>query len=214
MIGCYLMEIVYRLCIDDLEQLVLKRMFELTKMNTSGIGYKMRNPIVKTLQARSQAIRNALNWYNTAAAALNPPQRLLAWDKIQMQTLRSIRGLPQQPGLCLTCTSGWNGHRKRWSILMSRYVDAKTDADTLGPKFTGILMPGIRAVELLASEEMDEGRGADSEPDWNFDVGEDGREDGWEDDEDEELEEEELAEMLETVLTLATNGVNLPNTDE
>jgi hypothetical protein len=53
MIGCYLMEIVvrwewevsllvnsrqYRLCIDDLEQLVLKRMFELTKMNTSGIG--------------------------------------------------------------------------------------------------------------------------------------------------------------------------------
>jgi hypothetical protein len=74
-------------------------MFELTKMNTSGIGssrkhlyindelkinagYKMRNPIVKTLQARSQAIRNALNWYNTAAAALNPPQRLLAWDKV------------------------------------------------------------------------------------------------------------------------------------
>jgi hypothetical protein len=101
------------------------------------------------------------------------------------------------------------GHFDDGHMKMLRQI-----ADTLGPKFTGILMPGIRAVELLASEEMDEGRGADSELDWNFDVGEDDREDGWEDDEDEEVEEEELAEMLETVLTLATDGVNLPSTDE
>jgi hypothetical protein len=63
----------YRKCINKLETLVLKCMFELTKMNLSRTGthslfvwiaadvhqfsgYKMRKHIAKALQARSQAI--------------------------------------------------------------------------------------------------------------------------------------------------------------
>ncbi|KAJ7658899.1 hypothetical protein B0H14DRAFT_2659268 [Mycena olivaceomarginata] len=71
----------YRKCINKLEALVLKRMFELTKMNLSGTGYKMRKHIAKALQAMSQAIRNALKRYNTAASALD--RRTLSWHRGQ-----------------------------------------------------------------------------------------------------------------------------------
>ncbi|KAJ7432670.1 hypothetical protein B0H11DRAFT_2165186 [Mycena galericulata] len=72
----------YRLAIDRLEHLVIQRMFELTKMNLSQTGYKLRRHIAKALQARSQAIRTALKSYNAAAAALQPPGRSLKWDQV------------------------------------------------------------------------------------------------------------------------------------
>ncbi|KAJ7439623.1 hypothetical protein B0H11DRAFT_1751794 [Mycena galericulata] len=72
----------YRLAIDRLERLVIQRMFELTKMNLSQTGYKLRRHIAKALQARSQAIRTALKSYNAAAAALQPPGRSLKWDQV------------------------------------------------------------------------------------------------------------------------------------
>ncbi|KAJ7025078.1 hypothetical protein C8F04DRAFT_968231 [Mycena alexandri] len=62
----------YRLALLKLERLVVQRMFELTKMNLSQTGYKLRKHIAKALQVRSQAIRNALNSYNTAAKSIVP----------------------------------------------------------------------------------------------------------------------------------------------
>ncbi|SJL17576.1 uncharacterized protein ARMOST_21128 [Armillaria ostoyae] len=47
----------YQRAIDNLERLVISRIFELTKMNMSHTGYKMRKHIGKALQTRSQAIR-------------------------------------------------------------------------------------------------------------------------------------------------------------
>ncbi|KAJ7602581.1 hypothetical protein FB45DRAFT_1046877, partial [Roridomyces roridus] len=63
----------YQRALDRLELLVVERLFELTKMNQSGTGYKMRKHIAKSLQARSKAVRNAVARYNAAAATVTPP---------------------------------------------------------------------------------------------------------------------------------------------
>jgi hypothetical protein len=91
----------YQRALDVLEGLIVARMFELTKMNRSQTGtvtpfcdiafrcaqprfsgYAMRKHIGKALQARSPAIRTALERYNTAALALNPPRRTLQWKEV------------------------------------------------------------------------------------------------------------------------------------
>ncbi|KAJ7151899.1 hypothetical protein C8R43DRAFT_1087929 [Mycena crocata] len=72
----------YQLALDALELLIVERIFELTKMNQSQTGYKMRKHIAKALQARSKAVRNAIDRYNTAAIMLDPPMPLLSWDQV------------------------------------------------------------------------------------------------------------------------------------
>ncbi|KAJ7065958.1 hypothetical protein B0H15DRAFT_958433 [Mycena belliarum] len=63
----------YQRALDELQGLIVARLFELTKMNMSGTGYKLRKHIAKALQAPSRAVKTALSNYNTAAAALDPP---------------------------------------------------------------------------------------------------------------------------------------------
>ena len=46
------------------------------------IDYKLRKHIAKALQAHSQAIWNALEWYNAAATMLSLPRSTLCWDKV------------------------------------------------------------------------------------------------------------------------------------
>ena len=88
----------YRLALDELERLVVSRLFELTKLNASGTGgslfcksrcsndvllfsgYKMRRQIAKALQRRSDAIRTALRLYNEQAALIGRPG--LTWKDI------------------------------------------------------------------------------------------------------------------------------------
>ncbi|KAG0694016.1 hypothetical protein DFH29DRAFT_1037153 [Suillus ampliporus] len=72
----------YQRSLDQLEGLIVARIFELTKMNRSGTGYKMRKHIAKALQTRSMAIRSALDRYNAAARALSPPRRMLKWEEV------------------------------------------------------------------------------------------------------------------------------------
>ncbi|THU99996.1 hypothetical protein K435DRAFT_794455 [Dendrothele bispora CBS 962.96] len=72
----------YQKCIDRLEGLIVARLFELTRMNKSQTGYKMRKHIGKALQSRSQAVRTALTNYNDAAAALDPPGLQLDWESV------------------------------------------------------------------------------------------------------------------------------------
>ncbi|OBZ74171.1 hypothetical protein A0H81_06337 [Grifola frondosa] len=78
----------YRLALDNLERLVVQRMFELTKLGMSGLGYKLREKIGKALKARAEAIKNALTEYNRCAAALSPPRPQIAWgDLMEMASL-------------------------------------------------------------------------------------------------------------------------------
>jgi hypothetical protein len=88
----------YRRAIDDLERLVVQRLFEMTKLGMSGVGmslfpypdelvfielgYKLREKINKSLKARVDAIQSALKRYNEAAAQLNPPRSPLSWESV------------------------------------------------------------------------------------------------------------------------------------
>ncbi|KAJ7893040.1 hypothetical protein B0H13DRAFT_1886533 [Mycena leptocephala] len=68
--------------VNKLEELVVKWLFELTKMNMSGTGYKLRKHIAKALQTQSRTIQAALGRYNAAAAALDPPRCTLSWSEV------------------------------------------------------------------------------------------------------------------------------------
>ncbi|KAJ6583736.1 hypothetical protein B0H10DRAFT_1962028 [Mycena sp. CBHHK59/15] len=72
----------YQRCIDELEKLVVSRLFELTNMNQSKSGYKMRKHMAVALESRSKAIKAALVRYNTAAAALPEPRPPLSWEEV------------------------------------------------------------------------------------------------------------------------------------
>ncbi|KAJ7894413.1 hypothetical protein B0H14DRAFT_2334436 [Mycena olivaceomarginata] len=72
----------YQRALDQLQGLVVARMFELCKMNMSGTGYKLRKHIAKSLQVRSRAVKMALERYNAAAAAMDPAKPQLVWEKV------------------------------------------------------------------------------------------------------------------------------------
>ncbi|KAK1222478.1 hypothetical protein PQX77_014684 [Marasmius sp. AFHP31] len=72
----------YRQALEILEKLVVQRLFELTKLNMSGVGYKQREKISKALRARAEAIRKALDTYNDLATQVNPPRPTLTFNQI------------------------------------------------------------------------------------------------------------------------------------
>ncbi|KAJ7204100.1 hypothetical protein GGX14DRAFT_569699 [Mycena pura] len=72
----------YQRALDHLQGLIIARMFELTKMNMSGTGYKLRRHIAKALQARSRAVQTAVANYNNAASRLSPPRDELSWEQV------------------------------------------------------------------------------------------------------------------------------------
>ncbi|KAF8143148.1 hypothetical protein K438DRAFT_1876673 [Mycena galopus ATCC 62051] len=72
----------YQKALDAMELLIVERIFELTKMNQSQTGYKLRKHIAKGLQVRSKAVRNAIDRYNDAAMALDPPMSSLTWEQV------------------------------------------------------------------------------------------------------------------------------------
>ncbi|TFY68930.1 hypothetical protein EVJ58_g720 [Rhodofomes roseus] len=77
----YIGERKYQRALDNLQRLVVQRLFELHKLNLSHTGYRMRTHIAKSLQARCKAIQNAVKAYNEAAAALDPPRPTVDWQQ-------------------------------------------------------------------------------------------------------------------------------------
>ncbi|KAJ7795433.1 hypothetical protein B0H14DRAFT_3093581 [Mycena olivaceomarginata] len=68
--------------LDEIEQIILARLFEMTKVHQSGTGYKCGSHIAKALQARSKAIRNAIECYNKVTLSMEPPMPTLDWDQV------------------------------------------------------------------------------------------------------------------------------------
>ncbi|KAG1877380.1 hypothetical protein F4604DRAFT_1880377 [Suillus subluteus] len=68
--------------VEELEGLVVWRLFELSKANLAGTGYKMRKHISKAITRRSAAIRSALEKYNKLAPLQNPPRPVLEYSEI------------------------------------------------------------------------------------------------------------------------------------
>ncbi|KAI9059827.1 hypothetical protein FKP32DRAFT_1613970 [Trametes sanguinea] len=82
----YIAERDYQVALAKLHGLVVQRLFELHTLNISQTGYKVRTYIAKNLQRRSKAIRTAVNQYNAAALAMNPPRPTLDWTKVTHYT--------------------------------------------------------------------------------------------------------------------------------
>ncbi|KAF8575614.1 hypothetical protein K439DRAFT_1369517 [Ramaria rubella] len=64
----------YHRTIDMLEGLVVSHLFEMLRMNQSGLCYKLRVKIAQALKAWAGAIRTAIEKYNQAAEALPEPR--------------------------------------------------------------------------------------------------------------------------------------------
>ncbi|KAJ3729773.1 hypothetical protein C8R42DRAFT_570096 [Lentinula raphanica] len=75
-------EAEYRKALDRLEQLLVSRIFEMSRLNVAGTGYKMRKMIATSLKTRSKSLQAAIAAYNTAAAALRPPRRAISWEEV------------------------------------------------------------------------------------------------------------------------------------
>ncbi|KAI6002559.1 hypothetical protein EDC04DRAFT_2871863 [Pisolithus marmoratus] len=69
-VGCLVANWEYHCALDNLESLVVAQLFELTKMNRAGTGYKLWKHIAKALQTHSAAIKAALNCYNKSDSDL------------------------------------------------------------------------------------------------------------------------------------------------
>ncbi|KAJ7179994.1 hypothetical protein C8R43DRAFT_870693 [Mycena crocata] len=79
----------YQHALDHLEGLIISRMFELAKVRMAGTGYKMRKHIAKALQARSKAVKTAIDRYNDAADMMTPPKPQLSWEQVVKYTFLS-----------------------------------------------------------------------------------------------------------------------------
>ncbi|KAF7366585.1 hypothetical protein MSAN_00916000 [Mycena sanguinolenta] len=104
--------------LDQIERIIVERLFEMTKIHQSGTGYKMRSHIAKALQARSKAIRNAIDRYNAVAEDMEPPKPTLSWDEVvnygflsEFDILRDTQdGIQSRP---------WT--RRSYRLAMDRY---------------------------------------------------------------------------------------------
>jgi hypothetical protein len=52
----------------------------------TSVAYKLHEKIGKALKTQAEAIRHALEAYNTPAAQLNPPCEKLTWSKLMEAT--------------------------------------------------------------------------------------------------------------------------------
>ncbi|KAF8178986.1 hypothetical protein K438DRAFT_1604258 [Mycena galopus ATCC 62051] len=72
----------YQGALDSIEEIIVERLLEMTKIHQSVTGYKMRAHIAKALQSRSKGIRNAIERYNAVALSMDPPMPTLSWDEV------------------------------------------------------------------------------------------------------------------------------------
>ncbi|KAJ3564681.1 hypothetical protein NP233_g8139 [Leucocoprinus birnbaumii] len=72
----------YQQCLDKLEGLVISQVFELSKMNMSQSGYKLRNHVAKALCTQSKAMKSSLEHYNKAAENMQLLRPTLTWEEV------------------------------------------------------------------------------------------------------------------------------------
>ncbi|KAG8692937.1 hypothetical protein FRC09_010854, partial [Ceratobasidium sp. 395] len=87
-------------CLDELEHLIVQRVVEMSRAGLANTNYKLRKHIVKSLSARSSAIKTALERYNKVAGKLDPPAPKIAYQKVLDTTILSefeiLRGSRRQ----------------------------------------------------------------------------------------------------------------------
>ncbi|KAE9393774.1 hypothetical protein BT96DRAFT_1050171 [Gymnopus androsaceus JB14] len=73
-------EAAYCKALDKLERLLVSRIFEMTRLNVAGTGYKMWKHIINALKLRLKTIQSAITAYNEAVIALSPPCCHVSWE--------------------------------------------------------------------------------------------------------------------------------------
>ncbi|KAI0039816.1 hypothetical protein FA95DRAFT_1503682 [Auriscalpium vulgare] len=68
--------------VEQLEGLVVQRLFELAKANISGTGYKMRKHISHAITRCSAAVRKAIDKYNELALLQSPPRPTFKYEDV------------------------------------------------------------------------------------------------------------------------------------
>ncbi|KAH7870139.1 uncharacterized protein C8R40DRAFT_1163288 [Lentinula edodes] len=79
----------YRRALDKLEGLLVSRIFELSRLNISGTGYKMRKHLASALKKRLKSIQSAIIEYNTVAAKMKPKRQPVDWEEVVEYTFLS-----------------------------------------------------------------------------------------------------------------------------
>ncbi|PSS29557.1 hypothetical protein PHLCEN_2v2956 [Hermanssonia centrifuga] len=105
--------------LDKIQQLVVQRLFELSKANIAGMGYKLRTHIGKAMKTRGKAIRTALSKYNKLAVLMEPKAPTLQWKDIVNYTFIAEFDLLRNSHSHQDITS------KPWAIQLHREVAAK-----------------------------------------------------------------------------------------
>ncbi|EJD38128.1 hypothetical protein AURDEDRAFT_29065, partial [Auricularia subglabra TFB-10046 SS5] len=72
----------YNDALDVLERAIVDRLAVLAKLNQRGTGYKLRKEIAKGATRRGAALTTALQTFNDAARALDPPRPTLSREEI------------------------------------------------------------------------------------------------------------------------------------
>ncbi|KAG9087653.1 hypothetical protein FS749_002765 [Ceratobasidium sp. UAMH 11750] len=72
----------YHQALRELELLVVQRIIEFDKSQAAGTGYKGRVHMAKGIKRREKAVNNALNRYNAAARAVDPPRPTITFPEI------------------------------------------------------------------------------------------------------------------------------------
>ncbi|EIW82963.1 hypothetical protein CONPUDRAFT_32134, partial [Coniophora puteana RWD-64-598 SS2] len=91
----------------EVEKLVVMCLLELTKLQMSGLGYKMRTQITKALKSRAVAVHHALEQYNKLADKMQPLRSHLSWDNIVDSSFLAE--------FSLLCETNPNILSKRWA---------------------------------------------------------------------------------------------------
>ncbi|KAG1798652.1 uncharacterized protein HD556DRAFT_1430888 [Suillus plorans] len=133
---------------DDVERLVVMRLFELTKLQMSGLGYKLRTQISKALKTRATAIRHAVGRYNKYAAQLEPPRPALSWDQIAEFTFAGE--------FDLLCETDEQVHAKRWADPTNRQAATKYfDLQRSREEITRCNVEIVRLLTKMRDDELD-----------------------------------------------------------
>ncbi|EMD32312.1 hypothetical protein CERSUDRAFT_25135, partial [Gelatoporia subvermispora B] len=119
----------YYRVLDNLQRLIVQRLFELHSLNLSQTAYRIGTHITKSLQTRCKAIRNTVRVYNDAARTLQPPKPTLNWSKVShymfldefnllKDTRNDIRDKPwARPAVRETMKRAWRVARTKEEIL-------------------------------------------------------------------------------------------------
>ncbi|KIK17255.1 hypothetical protein PISMIDRAFT_15257, partial [Pisolithus microcarpus 441] len=141
----------YQCALDNIKRLVVSWIFELSKMNQSGTGYKLRKHIGKALQTHLVAIRAAVTQYNTAAKALG--RRTLEFDelcraeeeviRLNVEIRRVITYLVDEDRYLRACEALYQDANPTLAYQISRY-------HTIRSQFTPLHLCSLEKISRLS----------------------------------------------------------------